>query len=276
MRIGEIQKLPVVREMPQGLYLGDDQDSVLLPRGQCPRDAAPGDVLEVFVYTDSEDRPVATLRQPKATAGQFAFLRVVAINGVGAFLDWGLDKDLFCPAQEQATRMREGQSYLVRVYLDEASQRLVCTSKLAKFVRPEAEDMRQGQPVTGIVWEVLPQMTTLILDNRVRGTLFPDEIVEPLRVGEVRTVYIKRIRPDDLKVAVSLRPQGFHGVLNERDRLLAELRDNGGFLPVSDKSPPEVIYKRFGLSKGAFKKLIGALYRDGIIAIDDNSIRLTK
>ncbi len=254
MRIGEAQDLRVARETDHGLYLADAEDEVLLPRGQVPRGTGIGDTLRVFVYTDSEDRPVATTKKPYAAVGEFARLRVVSVTEAGAFLDWGLDKDLFCPLREQQPRMREGYEYLVRIYLDEASRRVVCTGKLARFLRSNGEGLRPGQPVKIMVMDRNPELISVIVDNYIKGSLFPDEWHERLEVGDVRDAFVKSVRPEDHKVAVSLRPQGYQAVMGERERLLGALRAAGGTLLVSDKSSPDEIQRRFGLSKGAFKK----------------------
>ena len=272
MRIGEYQDLRVERETQHGLYLSDGEDEVLLPRGQCPQRGQFGDTLRVFVYTDSEDRPVATIKKPYATVGQFAKLRVVSATSSGAFLDWGIDKDLFCPLREQHPELREGNAYLVRIYLDDVS----CTTKLSKYLRSNGEGLSVGQPIKIMVAGRAAEMISVIVNDAIRGSLFPDEWHERLEIGDVRDAYVKSIRAEDGKVAVSLRPQGYQAVLGERDRLLKALKDSGGSLPVSDKSSPEQIHAMFGLSKGAFKKLIGTLYREGLLVIEPESIRLKE
>ncbi len=276
MRMGEVQELTIIREAQQGLYVGDEDGEVLLPRRLCPRDVRIGRKLRVFVHTDSEDRPIATTKMPLAQVGEFALMRVIAVTSAGAFLDWGIDKDLFCPLGEQATPMREDRNVVVRVYLDEASGRVVCTSKLARFLRVDGEGLRVGQPVKIMIVEHRPNATTVIIDGYYRGTLFPDEWHDDLVIGQVLDGFVKQIRAEDRKVAVSLRPQGYEAVLDQRDRLIAALRTSGGFLPVNDKSSPEEIHRRFGLSKGSFKKLIGTLYRERVLDIESHGIRLIE
>jgi len=276
MRIGEYQKLKVERESPHGYYLADDEAEVLLPRGLVPVSTQIGDELEVFVYTDSEDRNVATTRRPYATVGQFAMLQLVTLTPNGAFFDWGLEKDLFCPVREQIPNMKEGSSYLVRVYLDEVSQRVTCTLHLNKFLRPDGEDLEPGQAVKIMVSGQTREAIQVIVDGRVRGSIFPDEIHERLNVGDVRDAFVKKVRSSDGKVAISLRPQGYRAVIGERDRVLQALRAAGGYLPVNDKTDPAEIQKRFGLSKGAFKKLIGSLYKEGAIELEAYGIRLRR
>jgi predicted RNA-binding protein (virulence factor B family) len=274
MRIGEFQEMVAVKETDHGYRLGDEHETVLLPRSQCPKGLRYGHKLNVFVYTDSEDRPVATLKKPKAVVGEFAAMRVVSAGSKGAFLDWGLDKDLFCPIREQPVPMRVGETHVVRVYLDDVSQRVAATAKLGRFLRAAGDGLEIGQPVEIMVAGRSPDALTVIIDREVRGSLYPDEQIEPLNIGDVRKGFVKQIRAKDGKVAVSLRPQGYQAVLGERDRILSALRDAGGSLPLSDNSSPQEIQRRFGLSKGAFKKVLGALYRDGLIELSERETRL--
>lgn len=275
MRIGEHQTLRVERETLHGIYLADeDGNEVLLPRGQCPPREEVGTTMDVFVYTDSEDWPVATRKRPLAVVGDFAMLRVVSEAAAGAFLDWGLDKDLFCPRREQLVWMHEGEIYLVRVYLDPVSNRVTCSSKFGRFLQSDGRELQPGQAVKLIVRGRYEGRLSVIIDGTYKGSLFQDEWHERLTVGDIRDGYIKSVRPDDGKIAVSLRPQGLKAVLGERDRVLEALNAAGGMLPVSDKSSPEQIQALFGLSKGAFKKLIGSLYKEGKIAIEAERIRL--
>jgi len=276
VRLGEFQELKVARETRHGIYLVDDEGlEVLLPRGQCPPREEIEPKLRVFVYTDSEDRPVATRKEPAAAVGEFAVMRAISVTSSGAFLDWGLDKDLFCPVREQWSPMREGRSYLVRVYLDPVSRRVACSSKLSKFLQRDGHALKTGQAVKLLIAELLPDMRKVVIDDRFQGSLFRDEWTGEMKVGEIRRGYVKSVRPDG-KVAVSLRPQGFEAVLGERERVLAALREAGGTLAVSDKSPPERIQAMFGLSKGAFKKLLGVLYKEGKVQIEAERIRLTE
>jgi len=274
MRIGEFQEMVAVKETPHGYYLGDADETVLLPRKECPPGLRYGHKLNVFVYTDSEDRPVATLQKPKAVVGEFAAMRVVSAGRNGAFLDWGLDKDLFCPIREQLHLVREGETVVVRVYLDEVSGRVAATTKLGRYLKAAGEGLQVGQQVELLISGRSPDALTVIVDGAYRGSLYPDEQTELLKVGDRKLGFVKQIRPADGKIAVSLRPQGYQAVLGERERVLDALREAGGVLPVSDKSSPEEIQRRFGLSKGAFKKLIGTLYREGEIEIGESEIRL--
>lgn len=274
MRVGEHQFLKVTRETAHGLYLSDGKEEVLLPRGQVPADYKIGERIRVFVLTDSEDRPVATTKNPVAKVGEFAMLKVVSVTTAGAFLDWGLDKDLFCPIREQRVPLREGEEAIVRIYLDEVSQRVVCSTKLSRFLSPEGKHLRAGQPVQILVTGRGPDLVSVIVDEQFKGSIFPDEWTEPLRVGDRKDAYVKSVRPEDHKIAISLRPQGFRAVMATRNAVLEALEQNGGSLAVSDKSPPEEIQRLFGMSKGSFKKLIGSLYKEGLIEIADDEIRL--
>jgi len=274
VRIGEYNDLRVSRESPYGLYLSDGEEEVLLPNKECENTMHMGDVIRVFVLTDSEDRPIATRRKPLATVGEFAKLRVVSVGEVGAFLDWGVDKDLFCPPKEQLTRLREGDEVVVRVYLDEVSARPAASTRLNRYLQIEGWGLRPGQPVEVLVASRTHEAITVVVNGFIRGSIFPDEQHEKLVLGEKRQAYIKAVRKDDGRVAISLRPQGYEGALTTRDRLLADLRAAGGVLPVSDRTSPEEINRRFGLSKGAFKKLIGTLWKEGVIELETSHIRL--
>lgn len=274
MRIGEYNDLRVLRDSMYGLYLGDEEGEVLLPNNQCLDTMHIDDIIRVFVYTDSEDRPIATRKKPIAVVGEFAKLKCVTVNSSGAFLEWGLDKDLFCPPKEQSVPMEIGKDYVVRVYLDEVSGRPVASSRLRRFTQIEGWGLRVGQPIRMLITELGHDAMTVIVNDFIRGSLFKDEWVERLQVGDVRDGFVKAVRKEDGRVAVSLRPQGYAAVLGEKDRLIAELRSSGGRLPFSDQSTPEEIQRKFGLSKGAFKKLIGTLYKEGVIELEAGYIRL--
>lgn len=276
MRIGEYNDLRVTRESPYGLYFGDDEAEVLLPKKECLGTMHLGDVHRLFVLTDSEDRPIATRKKPKAIVGEFAKMRVVSVIDAGAFLDWGIDKDLFCPHKEQAVPMEEGKNYVVRVYLDEVSGRPAASTRLNRYLQIEGWGLKVGQPVEILIVERTREAIAVIVNNFIRGSIFPDEWHEELRIGDSRQAYVKAVRREDGRVAISLRPQGYEGAMSARDKILADLRAAGGMLPVSDRSSPEEINRRFGLSKGAFKKLIGTLWKEGLIELEADRIRLTR
>lgn len=274
MRIGEFNKLTLARDSMYGWYLTDGTDEVLLPNKECNDSMREGAKLSVFVLTDSEDRLIATLRKPFAVVGEFAKLRVVSVTRSGAFLDWGLDKDLFCPPKEQTEPMIEGREYVVRVYLDEVSNRPACSTRLNRFLSQEGWGIRAGQAVQFMVAGRTPEFLSVIIDGKYRGSLFKDEWVEDLKLGDVRAGFIKAVRREDGRIAVSLRPQSYGAVMDSREELLSKLRAAGGVLPLSDRSSPEEIQRLVGLSKGAFKKLIGGLWKEGLIELEKDRIRL--
>ena len=276
MRIGEVQELLVARDTPQGFYLTDGTDEVLLPNNLIPRRVKIGDRLKVFVHKDSEDRPLATTQKPRALPGEFAVLRVVSVTEFGAFLDWNLDKDLFCPLAEQVRKMSEGESHFVRLYVDDVSDRIVCSARWRRFVTAEGPNFVPGQEVDLLVAGKKPDALDVVINQTFRGSLFRDEWHERLDIGDSRKGFIKSTQPGTNRIAVSLRPQGYRAVLGARERVLEALVKNGGTINMSDRSSPEEIQRRFGLSKGSFKKLIGTMFREGQIDILDSSIRLRK
>ena len=273
MRIGSFNELEIVREVEFGVYLSDGESDVLLPIRQVPVRAKIGDSLRVFVYTDSQDRPIATTRQPKAVAGEFAMLRIVSVSDVGAFADWGLEKDLLIPMSEQRYTLHAERGYVVRVVLDKLTNRVFGSTRLSKFLNPDTSSLKEGQQVQAIVIHHTDDGTMAIIDNQFSAAFFPDEIFERLRLGERRTAYVKKIREDG-KVSLSLSPQGYESVVSHAPMILEMLKKSGGFLPYSDQSPPETIRAAVGMSKGSFKKIIGMLMKEGKIENSYHGIRL--
>ncbi len=273
LQIGRMNTLKVVKRVRFGLYLASDEGEILLPRKSVPGNPEVGSSLDVFVYTDSEDRLIATTSHPHAMVGEFAGLRVKDVNRVGAFLDWGLDKDLFVPFREQLDPMTAGQSYLVRVCLDEVTQRVIATSKLRRFLNPDTSTLREGQEVHLLIGERIPAGFRAIVDGQYMGLLHENDVFEDLRIGDRREGYIRRVR-DDGKLDLALQPQGYRALMATQSQILKALEEAGGFLPFTAKSDPKEIAERFGLSKKAFKKLIGGLYKARKIVISDNGIHL--
>jgi len=273
--IGSYNELQLVRKVDFGVYLTDGEYDVLLPIRQVPPRAKQGDLLKVFVYTDSEDRPIATMLRPKAVVGDFAMLKVVSVSAFGAFVDWGLEKDLLVPHSEQRYPLKEERGYVVRVLLDKASNRVIGSTKLGKFLAADTSPLKDGQKVEAMFVQHTDDGTMAIVNNEFPAAIFPDEIFNPLRIGERRTAYIKRIREDG-RVSLSLSPQGYEAVAAEAPGILSMLKKNGGFLPYSDSTPPETIRAVFGMSKGSFKKLIGGLMKEGKIEISFHGIRLKE
>lgn len=253
----------------------DDGDGgeILLPRRYVPATWNIGDKLEVFVYLDSEDRLTATTQRPKAMVGEFALLRVKEASRIGAFMDWGLPKDLLVPFREQRTPMREGESYLVYIYLDRVSGRIVASAKLDKFVANSQRFFKTGEKVELTIWQRTDLGYKAIIENESWGMVFHNDVFQPLERGQRLTGYIKRVRPDG-RIDLALQPPGYGKVTDLTTVILDALKANGGFLPITDKTPPAAIYDRFGVSKKTYKAAIGALYKKRRIEFTDEGTKL--
>lgn len=274
LNIGKFNTLQIVKRTPQGLYLDSDKGEILLPNKYIPEAIEIGDSVDVFIYTDSEDRLIATTLKPYALLDEFACLEVKHTTTFGAFLDWGLEKDLFVPLKEQHRMMQEGQKYVVRVCLDARTERLIGVSKLAAFLSKDTENLQEGQEVRLLVHEFTTIGIMCIIDNEYSGMLYKNEVFKSLRVGDVLNGYIKNVRDGDGKIDISLRQEGFKGIRDESDIIIESLKENDNFLPYNDNSTPEEIKHQFQMSKKTFKKLIGILYKQGKIVILDGGIRL--
>lgn len=274
--IGQSYELQVVKMVGFGAYLeAGELGEVLLPRRELPRELKPGDSIRVFLYLDSEDRPLATTRRPRARVGEFAYLRVVDTTAVGAFLDWGLEKDLLVPFAEQHRPMVTDKSYLVYLYIDRLDGRIAASSRIEKFLDDERpHNFRAGQAVDLIIANSTDLGFKAIVNHSHWGVLYKNEVFERLSFGQRKRGYIKRVRPDG-RLDLTLQ-----GGKESRDRDAARieryLREHDGFAPVHDKSDPEQIRSLFGMSKGAFKKAIGGLYKARIISLEKNGIRLLE
>jgi uncharacterized protein len=272
--IGKINTLTVARESEFGVYLdGGDLGEILLPQKYVPDHSAPGDEITVFVYGDSEDRLVATTETPYAKAGEFALLKVHSVNDVGAFLDWGLSKHLLVPFREQKTKMEAGKSYVVYVYLDEQSNRMCASARLDKFLKRQDADFETGQEVDLLLVSHTDLGYNAIINGAKWGVVYHNEVFQALRQGEHVKGYIKKIREDG-KIDLSLQKTGYANVEDVTTTVLEILRARGGFIDVTDKSSPEAIYELFGMSKKTYKKAIGALYKQRLITIEENGIRI--
>jgi len=272
--IGERAKLVVLRATTPGLFLDSEGElgDILLPGIEAPRDAQPGDVLDVFLYCDSEDRPIATLDYPKVMPGEFAYLECVAVAGIGAFLDWGLPKDLFVPLREQKDRLEEGRSYVVYVYVDETSGRIVASRRLNRNFSKEAPHYLVGEEVDLMLYGKTDLGYKAIINGEHSGVLFENEVFRRLRAGEKTVGYIQQIR-DDGKIDLSLNPPGRKRIDNLETRVENELDKRGGYWELCDSSSPEAISKALGVSKKAFKQATGALFRKRKITIGKDGIR---
>ncbi|MFZ9937719.1 MAG: S1 RNA-binding domain-containing protein [Luteolibacter sp.] len=275
-KIGERATLKILREKSFGLYLdGGALGEVLLPHREVPRDNVIGGTLDVFLYTDSEDRPVATLKKPKAMPGQTAMLKCVAVTDFGAFLDWGLPKELLVPFREQRTRMVPGKSYLVHVHVDEVSGRIAASARLARFLDRTPHHFKAGEKVELTVFSRTPLGYKAIVNDTHSGLLFAEGVFQPLQPGEKTTGYIASVRPDG-KLDLSLHPPGRAKVDNLEDRILSELRARGGFWNIGDHSSAAEIHSELGVSKRVFKQSVGALFKKRLISIEERGIRLAK
>jgi hypothetical protein len=277
LNVGFYNNLKYARATRHGVYLQDEEGrEVLLPRSETPEDLKEGDDIEVFLYTDSEDRLTATTLQPKAIRNEFAFLQVAEVSGVGAFLDWGLrGKDLLVPFSEQSQKMKKGEWHLVYVYLDELTNRLVASGKINRFFEKQMMDLNTGEEVDLLVGRQTDLGFNVVVNNKYKGLLYHTEIFQTIRPGFRLRGYVGRIR-DDGKLDISLRPPGFAKVEPNAQKILELLRKNDGFLDLTDKSDPELIRTRLAMSKKTFKKAIGTLYKKRLIRLENGGIFLNK
>lgn len=275
IKLGDYNLLKVSRKVDFGLYLnGGDEGDILLPSRYVPKNARPGDELEVFIYLDQDERPVATTLEPLARVGEFAHLEVAWVNEYGAFLNWGLMKDLFCPFREQKKRMTLGSSYIVYVTVDEESYRIMATAKVERYLDKERPEYKHGDEVELLVWQKTDLGFKVIVDNRFSGLIYKDQIFRNIRTGERLHGYIDHIRQDG-KIDITLQPTGRRHTEDFSDILLEYLKANDGHCNLGDKSPAELIADRFKVSTKTYKKAVGDLYRRRLITITDDGITLT-
>ena len=273
LNIGKINTLNVVKKQGPDVYLDNGTSAkVLLADKKLPENCQVGDALDVFVYVDSEGHLAATTKTPLAQVDDIAWLKVVSLNYVGAFLDWGLPKDLLVPFSEQHHEMEVGKSYLVKVFLDDKN-RIAATTKIDRFIEDESVDFEVGQKVSLIIADKTELGFKAIVNHTHWGLLYQNELFQPLKRGQKLDGYIKQIREDG-KIDLNLNQPGYGKVVSLTDNILNKLKANNGSLMLSDKSPPEAIYAAFGVSKKVFKQAIGALYKKQLISIDKNGITL--
>jgi predicted RNA-binding protein (virulence factor B family) len=272
VKLGDFNDLEISSWSEFGAYLTDGEDEVLLPNKYAPQGARPGHRLRVFVYSDSEDRPVATTDEPFAIVGEVAVLRVIDVGRPGAFVDWGLDKDLLIPFAEQDERLEVGDDAVVLVLLDRRTHRVIGTTRLEEHLTRTPRGFTAGRPVKLLVARLTPMGYAVVVDGDALGFVYEDQATEPLRVGDSRDGWIQRVRPDG-RLDVTLRPPARLAAKDDAGRILEELERAGGFLPYHDGSDPEAIEDAFGISKKAFKRAIAGLYRERVITIDDDGIR---
>ncbi|TLX72815.1 GntR family transcriptional regulator [Labilibacter sediminis] len=277
VEIGKYNVLKVVKDLDFGLYLdgGEDLGEILIPRRYVPVNCTVGSELEVFIYLDSEDRLIATTEMPDAIVGEFACLEAVSVGKVGAFLDWGLPKDLLVPFREQKVNIEKGRKYVVYVYLDDESGRIAASSKIEKFLDNLPPEYEEGQEVDIMITAKTDMGFKAIINGLHTGVIYANEVFRKLYKGDKFKAYIKKVRDDD-KIDLMLEKPGYQKVDSIAQAILDKIKSCGGFMDVTDKSPADEISRRFGVSKKSFKKAIGSLYKQRIIAIEDEGIRLLK
>ncbi|MDC8004633.1 S1-like domain-containing RNA-binding protein [Aureisphaera galaxeae] len=274
LQLGKFQDLTILRETDPGLFLGDEEgNEVLLPNRYKPDTFEVDDTIEVFVYLDNEERPVATTDKPYVTLNEFGYMECSAVNKFGAFMDWGLVKQLFVPFKEQARPMKQGSWYIVYLYLDEKTQRLVGTSKTNKFLDNSELTVKKFDEVDIMITHITDKGANAIVNGKHKGLIYIDDIFEDIRTGDRLKAFVKKVR-DDNKIDLVLHSPGYRSIEPNAQYVLEELAAAGGFLPLHDKSDPESIKNELGLSKKSFKKAIGSLYKDKKIVIKEDGIEL--
>ena len=278
IELGHYSTLECVKTTDFGVYLdGGPFGEVLLPKRYVPEGLQPGQEVDIFLYCDSEDRVIATTEKPHAAVGEFAYMRAKDLSDHGAFMDWGLMKDLFVPFREQAYEMEKGKYYFVKVLLDETSDRIYGSSKIEKHVqRQNNGQLKVGEEVKLMAWSRTDLGCKMIINDAYMGLLFKNEIFKDLKTGQILRGYIKAIREDG-KMDVTLQKHGYGNYIDDTaDTVLNKLKENNGYLAITDGSAPEAIYETFGMSKKTFKKAVGSLYKQRLIALEKEGIRLLE
>ncbi len=274
IKIGEYNTLTILRDTDPGLYLGDDEENVvLLPHKYKPEQFEIDDEIEVYVYLDNEERPIATNLDPFVTLNSFSYLYCSDVTDYGAFMDWGLEKQLFVPFKEQARPMKAGNWYIIYMYLDDLTNRLVGSSKTNRFVQNETLSVEAFEEVNILVTHLTDKGANVIINGVHKGLIYLEDIFEDIRTGDRMKAYIKKIREDN-KIDIVLQTPGYRSIEPNANFILEELKAAGGFLPLHDKSDPDAIKNELGMSKKSFKKAIGTLYRDKQIVLKEGGIEL--
>lgn len=277
VKLGQYNTLPVGRLVEIGLYLdAGDGLEILMPRRYAPRDAAVGQMLDVFVYQDAEARLIATDEHPVATVGQVGYVQVKSVGNFGAFADWGTSKELFIPFREQTQRMEEGRRYLVYIYIDHQSGRIAGSARLDKWLDNVPPTYQDGQQVDIIVWRASQIGWKVIIDHQHTGMLYHNQIFRELHTGQRLQAWVKTVREDD-KIDLSLQPLGYHQMIDSAEAAVLEaINRHGGHLSITDNSTPELIAFELQMSKKSFKKAVGALYRQRRIRLLPDGIELNE
>ena len=274
IKLGKYNQLEVVKTVDFGVYLdGGDDGEILLPTRYVPEGCKPGDMVNVFIYLDNEERLIATTLQPKVQVGEFACLEVAWVNEYGAFLDWGLMKDLFVPFREQKMKMLKGHKYMVHAHVDEDSYRIMASAKIEKFLSKEMPPYRIGEEVEIMVWQRTDLGYKVIVDNRFGGLVYQREIFQALEPGMNLVAYVRQVREDG-KIDLTLQKDGMAKVEDFSSVLLQYIKNQGGHTSLNDKSAAEDIYETFQVSKKTFKKAVGDLYKRRLILLVEDGIRL--
>ena len=278
IELGVVNTLRIDRDSDHGFYLvSEDEDDVLLPKAYVTDEMKIDDEIDVFIYNDSEDRFVATTERPKAMLGEFGYFEVVGVESFGAFVDWGLQKDLFVPKKFQKIPLEVGMKFVFRVCIDEESDRLFGAHKFKDFIHTDAEELQENQKVAIIIREKTPLGFKVIVDNKYEAMIFHNEIFEDIWIGQKKQAYVKKVRPDK-KMDISLQPIGQKKEVEETASLRVEkvLRKNGGTLECTYKSEPELIKELFGLSKKNYKKALTKLLDEKVITLNEDGIQINR
>lgn len=271
--LGKTNKLTILKTSDFGLFLdGHDLGEILLPKRYVTPNMKPGDEVSVFIYLDGEERYTATTEKPTAEVGHVAFMKVRSVEKAGAFLEWGIMKDVLVPFSEQKVKMEPGKYYIVFLYVDKITERITASMKLEKFIHKSLPDYSAGQKVSGIIVQSTDLAYKVVIDDRHFGLLYKNEVFKPLMVGQKLTLHVKKVRPDG-KIDLSAEAPGHVKLDDNSQKILDRLSHEGGFLPFHDKTDAEVIYRHFGISKKVFKASIGQLYKQRKIEILPHGIK---
>lgn len=274
--IGRMNKMRVVKQLDFGMYLdGEELGEILLPTRYIPKGLLVDDIVDVFLYLDSEDRLIATTETPYAMVDDFVLLKVTSVNQIGAFLDWGLPKDLLVPYNQQKQKMEEGRWYMVKVYLDNISKRIAASAKLDSFLDNLPPNYSIGQEVDLIICNETELGYKTIINGSHWGMLFHNDVFQPLKRGLKLKGFIKNVREDE-KIDVCLQKPGYDKIDGIAQKILEYLRKNNGFMSITDKSSPDLIYQLFSVSKKAYKNAVGALYKKGLVVLEEEGTRLVE
>lgn len=276
IELGKFNQLEVVKQVDFGMYLdGGEEGEILLPTRYVPEDCKVGDWLNVFLYLDNEERLIATTLTPLVQVGEFACLEVSWVNQFGAFLNWGLMKDLFVPFSEQKMKMQAGNKYVIHAYIDDESFRIVASAKVDRYLSKEKAPYQPGEEVNILIWQKTDLGFKAIIENMYSGLLYDSEIFQTLHTGDTLKAYIKQVREDG-KIDLILQKPGFEKVDDFSKTLYHYIADHGGRIGLNDKSPAEEIYDVFGVSKKTFKKAVGDLYKKRLILLHEDGIELVR